>query len=284
MIRLILRITAVIVVLVLVAMVVVWTHLDRVAAAALVTGVENTGEVPCEVDRVSLSLLRGRIEIDNLVVSNPPKFAEADMFTVASATLDLRIGSLVNRPIHIEELEIIEPMVRLEPGWGGSNVKVFLDNVQRNTAPAAPDQKEAEPAEEPVRLYVDRLLIKDATVQIGSGFGRPALAVKLQTIELADIRGDDGKGVTAGELTAMILMQLVREGAIQADLNVGDLIPAALSERFDKGATVISDLGKAAARRAAEEGAKQAGKDAGSRALEAVKSPFGADPDEPEAE
>ena len=63
MIKRILIVLGAIVLLLVIAAVVLWIYIDRVAAAALTRGVEYAGDVKCEVADVSVSLLSGRIGI-----------------------------------------------------------------------------------------------------------------------------------------------------------------------------------------------------------------------------
>lgn len=225
-----------IVLLLVIAAVVLWIYIDRVAAAALTRGVEYAGDVKCEVADVSVSLLSGRIGISELAIKNPKGYPEADMFSLARADLDVRVGSLWSPPAHVQRLELTKPLIRVEAGRGGSNVRVFLDNVQRKLG--ASDEK---PDEEPTRMWVDKLVIKDATVRIGTGLTkRELLSVTLETVELKDIRGKDEQGVTSGELAAMIVYDLVRRSAMKGKLDFKLLVPPDLTKGL---ATVLQSTG-----------------------------------------
>ncbi|MFW6155284.1 MAG: hypothetical protein ACOC95_08715 [Planctomycetota bacterium] len=227
------------VVLVLVVAV-VWIYLDTIAARAIVTSIETTGEVPASVDDVSLSVFRGRMGIDDLVLGNPRGFPEATMFRVDRAEVDVELGSLFGDPIHVETLEVRAPFVRVDAGLKGTNVQAFLANI-REKAGAPPERREAPPTE-PTRLIVDHLLIRDAQVSLGAGFTRAEVTATLPTVELTDIRGEKGRGVTPAQLAAVIVVELVKQGAGKLDVNLGDLIPADLVE----GIQAIREVGREA--------------------------------------
>jgi len=289
--KVLLRITAAIAVLILVAVLIVWVHVDRVAAVALTTDLERAGNVPCAVDRVRISLLRGRAEVTDFELSNPPKFSEEAMFSVNTASMRLPLASMLDRPIHIRELTMPAPMVRVEAGQGSSNVMIFLGNVGRHSAaealaaatteaeklePTKTEGEELEPmaearkpetptdeAERPqpptaetdkpeatteekfVRVTIDRLVIEDATVTFSEGIGRPATPINVANLELSEIRGIDGKGVTYGELTGLVLMNLIRKAAPEAELDPATFIPTTASDRLDRAATVVPDIDEA---------------------------------------
>lgn len=236
MIKKLLRIVLVLVLVVILGLVALWIYIDRVAAAALIRGVEYAGDVPCRVDKVSVSLLGGSVGVKGLAIRNPKGFPEADMFAIQRADVKVETRSLWNQPVHVEKLEIIQPLVRLEGGLGKSNVQVFLSNVKSKVGgdKAGPEEK---PEGEPTRLIVDRLLLQDATVQFGSGVSSVSIvSVKLKTVELADIRGRDGKGVTSGELAAKIVYELVRRGAIEGDFELGKFVSEDVGQAFEKAA------------------------------------------------
>jgi len=211
------RLLGAVVVLAVVVAVGLWLYLDRVAARVLTGGVRYAGEVPCEVDSVHLSVLSGRIEIEGLSVGNPEGFSDAEMFVVGRAEVDARFGSLLDPPVHVRRLEIVRPVVRIEAGRGGTNVSVFMDTVERKMGRAA--------AAGQVRLLVDELIIRDATVKLGSGVGALSLAeIRLETVELSDLHGTDGQGVTTGELAAAVVLELTLRGVIEGDWELKSIL------------------------------------------------------------
>jgi len=219
------------VVLAVVAGVVALLYVDRIAAAAITNGVEYVGEVRCTVDEVDVSVLGGDVGIRELRIMNPSGYPEAVMFSLGRAKLAVKTRSLWNRPLHVRQLEIVKPLVRVEAGRGGSNVRVFLQAVQSNLGA---DQQKQEAESPPTRLRIDRLLLQDATVQIGSGLTQRELAqITLSKVEMSDIRGENDQGVTPGELAAMIVFELVRAGAVKGNLDFSNLIPPELVKGLD---------------------------------------------------
>jgi len=222
-IKALLRLAAVLAVFAAASAAVLWLYIDRVAAAALTRGIEQAGDVACEVRGVGVSILGGSVEIDSLAVRNPAGYPDADMFDVGGAHATLRPGTLWNQPIHVKCLRLVRPVIRVEAGVGGSNIKVFLENIARNLR--EPDGTEAAPT----RLFVDRLVLTDGVVRIGSGFSTMKLMdITVDSAELTGIRGRDGAGATIGELTAMVVLEMLRRGAAAGDVNLHALVPPQL--------------------------------------------------------
>ncbi|NLF30164.1 MAG: hypothetical protein GX591_04660 [Planctomycetes bacterium] len=226
---------------VVLAVVLVWISLGSIAARVIVASIEKTGEVPAAVDDVSISVFGGRMGIDGLVVGNPQGFPEATMFSIDQAEVAVRLRSLLGDPIHVQTLEILSPSVRVDAGLQGTNVQAFLANVQRKLG--VPESREpAEAPSEPKRLVIDRLLIRDARVHLAAGLVPAEVTATLPTVELTDIRGDQGRGVTPAQLAALIVVELVKQGAGQLDADLDDLIPPDLIEDIEQVRELGEDL------------------------------------------
>ena len=267
---------------------VVWIYLGSIAARVLVGSIETTGEVPAAVDDVTISVLRGRVGIDELVVGNPQGFPEATMFRVDQAEVAVELGSLFGDPIHVETLEVLSPFVRVDAGPRGTNIQVFLANTQRKVGAPEPPEPAERPAE-PTRLVVDRLLIRDAKVSLGAGFAQAEVTATLPVVELTDIRGDQGQGVTPAQLAALIVVELVKQGADKLDVDLGDLIPADLIEGIEEIRKVGEDIlerGREALERGEGtlEDLEDAGRDAAEDVRQRIEGIFDDGQDEPPAD
>jgi hypothetical protein len=220
MLKVILRIVVLLVLLAVVLGVVVVIYVDRLAAKTLTEGVEHAGGVACTAEGVDLSLLSGRLRIRRLAVMNPPGYSQGSMFVAEGAEVKVKTRSLWNQPVHVRRLEIEKLLISIEGGGQGTNVKVFLENAKRRLA--ANDAKRT-------RMWVDKVVIRQATVRFGGGVVEEGLMdIDLESIELLDIRGPNGRGVTTGGLTAMIVLELVRKAALAGDLNVKTFVPPEL--------------------------------------------------------
>ena len=211
-----------IVVLLVVAAGVLWFYLDAAAKKALTEGVKYAGGVECKAESVTVSLLDGSAGIRGLAIMNPQGYRESEMFGIASADVEIQTSSLWNKPVHIRKLEIVKPVVRIETGRGGNNISVFLKHVKDTVGGAETPEKDV-----PTRMIVDRLVLRDATIRIGSSVaGRSVGDIKLPLVELKDIRGEGDRGVTSGELAGMIVLELVRQAAAKVPgLTLYNLIP-----------------------------------------------------------
>ena len=199
-----------------------WVWFDRVVKAALVRGVENVGEAPCTVEKVRASLLSGKVRLEGLCVRNPKGYPDACMLTVEDIRIELEVGSLRHGPVRVRSLRILRPSIRVEGGPDGSNVRTFLETAKRNLA--------AQSGGGQTRLIIDWLRIEDAAVHVASGVSnRGLMDINLSSIELTNLRGRDGQGVTAGELAATLMVEMLHQAAIEGQLDFRNLIPPELA-------------------------------------------------------
>jgi len=231
-----LRIVLIVVLLAVIAAGVLMVYLDRLAATVLTEGIEAVGEAPCQVERVHVSLWEGLAVIDGLSILNPGGYPDGKMLDASRVNVRMRVGSLWDQPLDIHQLELVEPMIRVEPGEGGSNIGVFVANVQHNLG-----------LEDQIRMRVDKLLVRDATICFGGGIGNGDLMrIPLAGLELSNIHGPEGKGLTAGELSAAILMELVRNAVQAGDIELESIIPPEVLKGLDTIMIVPSTILKSA--------------------------------------
>ncbi|MBR4223147.1 MAG: AsmA family protein [Victivallales bacterium] len=106
------------------------------AGTLIKTGIQTIGSkvTKCDitVEDVSLSILRGHLRIDNLVVKNPEGFKTPSAFTLTKIEVKLVPTSLLSDRIIINEVEIIAPEVTYElaPLKLTSNIGVIQKNVE----------------------------------------------------------------------------------------------------------------------------------------------------------
>jgi hypothetical protein len=220
MLKKLLRVLAVLLVLLIVAAIVVWLYIDHVAARVLTGSVGYAGEVPCAVESVQVSVLSGSIAVHALHVGNPSGYAPGSMLVLRQAELDVRVGSLWDRPLHIRRLEVSGVVLSIQGGKGGTNVDAFIGNVRRKIGQEGPEGPR-------FRLRVDHLALRDATVRVGRGLGgNSILTIHLDALDLENVHGENGRGVTPGELVAGIARELVGQGALEAKIDLASLLPS----------------------------------------------------------
>lgn len=191
-----------------------WLYLDHVVAAALTRGVQSATGCECTVERTNVGPLSGRMSLTSLVIRNPRGYRAGEMLRMDSIRLSVDPWTLRHQPVHVRHMEVDQPVVRIEAGAEGPNIRLFLARVEQSLGPLE------------ARLKVDRLVVRCARLQIGSGLdGQPAAEIVLGSIEMKDLTGRDGQGVTPSELAGLLVTEMLQRAALEGRLNVAALLP-----------------------------------------------------------
>jgi len=126
--------------------------------------------VPVTVKSISLALLRGKVEIQGLVVSNPPGYANPTIFELGDGVVNLDIGSLMSDTIKIQLIKLDNTKLTIEQKGLTNNLKEILDKLpkEEQKEPAPTTEKKAEPTAEKSgkNLTITRLEITGTNVQV----------------------------------------------------------------------------------------------------------------------
>jgi uncharacterized protein involved in outer membrane biogenesis len=216
------------VLIVVVAVLLVGFFLD----SAIRKGVETVGPRVTKVDvklaSVSLSLLSGAGAMKGLVIGNPEGYKTPSAISVGSASLVVQPGSIFSDKIVIRSVKVEAPEITFETDLKNNNLNQILANVQASSGGGSTPAKPAEApssqdAKANKKLQVDEFVIAGGRVNVSV----TALGVKPMTVALPEIRlhdlGQGPDGITAAELTKLVLQAIEKEAAQASSGAVADL-------------------------------------------------------------
>jgi hypothetical protein len=210
--RKILRIVL-LVIIVLVVSIVVLIHLF--GNRALRIGIEAAGtktlNVGVSVEDVDLSILGGKVVLQNLLVNNPPGYQHKQLLELESAQIKVRVKSLLSDVVNIKDIKLDGMTVVLEQrGISGNNLQDVIKSIPSK------DKQGAEPSGK--KLHIDNLEISDVTVKVkllsvvpGTG---DTIPLKLRPIKMTNL-GSDNKldaAVLAGKILVAIAGGIAEQG------------------------------------------------------------------------
>lgn len=236
------------------------------AIGSKVTGTEVT------LGGVDLSLLRGSLELRDFVVGNPEGYNTPNLMSVGRIYVKLDLLSVFSDTVHIQAIEILDPVITYEVGMGNSNVGMLLKHLDGG-GPAADSEESAEkPSETPTaadagqgggkKVVIDQVSVKGGSVHLSAKLMQgTAVPVPLPPITINGIgkSGDDGR---ADEGASMV----------EAGGRILKSICASAVDVAGKAWSGLVDVGKSAGKAIGEAG-KAAGKAIG-EAAGAVKKLF----------
>lgn len=234
--------------LILIALIALLIFIDPIIKGV----VENFGPeiagVRFELEDISVSLFRGRVEIKNLYMYNPEGFNSEYAVKLGDVAMETEVMSWIGKKkAIIREIRLRDVTVNYEapfPKLTESNLQAILDHVQKVAgqqasqtqsapeesapAPEEPAEKPAEepaekPVEEPVeesapaaeeddqrRFQLDKLIIENVQLAVVIK-NRPEIRIPI-TITLPEMGpvGTDEKGLTGTEIAFALAAEIVR--------------------------------------------------------------------------
>ena len=224
--------TILIVALVLVAVIgaglyYVFTNLDAIVKAAIEDVGSQTTQTAVRVDDVEIALTDGAGTIRGLSVANPKGFESPNAFLLGAGETQIDIKSLTKGPITIDKVIVRKSQVFYEMNKEReSNLNQLYKNIAASTAGGA--DKPAAESDEP-RLRIRRFQLADATVEANVVPLNKKYTLKLPTIELENLGGENG--ATPSEISRQVLNTITQRAlAAVKQAGIGEKVQALKSE------------------------------------------------------
>src|SRR5262245_20358478 len=159
--RLVLVVGGLLVVLV-VALVVAFVFIDRLARTGIQAGATYALGVPTTLDQADVGVFAGTFEMRGLQISNPQGFASDKFMTLGKGGVAVSLGSLSSDTVELPKLELDTLNLALEKNNQGSNYQVLLNNLKRFE-----DKSKEKPAAEAEgkKFVIREVLIRKVTVK-----------------------------------------------------------------------------------------------------------------------
>jgi hypothetical protein len=157
------RILLVVVLLLVIAGVVVYFYLDTIVKHAVERQSTNSLNLTTTLDSARLSLLGGKVNLNQLQIASPQGFSAPHMFELGQLGLEVSYGQLRQDPVRVSKILIDQPKFVLEQNDGKMNFKAAMDQLPKSdSAPSDPNAK-------PVKVIIDELTINNATIDVRMG-------------------------------------------------------------------------------------------------------------------
>lgn len=166
------RILLLVVLLITAAVYILHLSLDSIICSATQRQATASLGVQTTLASANLSILGGKLDLENLQVSSPPNFSAPKIFTLGGIAVAVHYGQLIGSPIHIQQIVIDHPVLVVEQ----SNLKLNLDALlhQESQSPKTSGGQETQP----IKLVIDELDLNDAQVNFMPGI--PGLSESIQ--------------------------------------------------------------------------------------------------------
>ena len=232
----------VIVLLVVTVLLIIDLFADRAVKIGIETAATKTLNIGVDIDDIDLSIIGGKLAMQNLIIKNPPGYQHDKLLELRNANIEVNVKSLLNDVVNIREIRLDGMEVTIEQrGVSGNNLQDVIA--------AIPKSQETKDEPSGKKLHIDNLEISDITVKVkllpvpGKA---DTVTLEISPIKMTDL-GSDNKLDTA-ELTSRILLAIASGVAEQG---VG-VLPKNMVDTMQSTLEKTIDIGKAASEKGQE--------------------------------
>ena len=231
-----------ILILIILAVVAINLFADRAVRVGIETAATKTLNVGVSVSNVDLSIMGGKLALQNLLINNPPGYQHDKLLQLKNAEIEVDVKSLLSDVVNIKEIKLDGVNVVLEQrGISGNNLQDVITAIRNGS-------KEGEGK----KLRVDNLEISNITVRMKLP-SVPAqddtITLELSTIRMTNLGYDNKLDMAdlSGEIVLAIANRVVEQGVgvLPKDI-ITTLIPT-LDKTIDLSTRIIEsteDIGK----------------------------------------
>jgi hypothetical protein len=240
-----LRIILLVIVIAVAAAIVIFDlFADRIVKMGIEAAATKTLNVRVSVDNAKLSIMGGRLALQNLLIDNPPGYEHDKLLELKDATIAVDVRSLLSDVVHIREIKLDGADVVLEQrGISGNNLQDVIKAI-----PSGPEA-EGGPGAAGKKLHIDNLEISNITVKVkllpvpGKA---DTVTLKLSPIRMTNL-GSDNKldtAVLSGKILLAIASGVAKEGVGVLPKEMVDAMGSTLGKTIDLSKKIIEDRGK----------------------------------------
>ncbi len=249
-----------ILILVIAALVLIDIFGERAVKIGIEAAATKTLNVGVSIDEVELSIMGGKLGIENLSINNPTGYQYEKLLELKDGEIQVEVRSLLSDVVEIREIKLDGVKLVLEQKGLSNNLQEIIKTI------SARSKAKDEPKKVGKKLHIDNLEITNVVVKVKllPVPGKiDTIPLKLSPIKMTDL-GSDNKLDTAA-LTGKILLALA-DGVAKQGIGV---LPKEILDPMKKTLETTLDIGKAATK----EGGKliEAGKDVGKGVVEGLK-------------
>ena len=219
--KIVVRASVVLVLLLVVGVVVALFSLDSVAKGIVERQGSKAVGTAVGLDSISIRPIAGSAKIAGLSVANPEGYRAPSILSVKRGEVEVRVGSLLSDRPEVPKIEIDGVAVSIEQKIGGSNLKDLLRGMKDASDQAPKDPTTGD--EEVQRFQVDRLTIRDIAVTaqiIPVGGGVSDLTFTIEEVEVEDLDEGNAEGLLmdelVGKVVGAVMAAVVEQLAIKA--------------------------------------------------------------------
>jgi len=229
-------------ILIIIAVLAVNLFADRAVRVGIESSATKTLNVGVSVSNVDLSIMAGKLALQNLLINNPPGYRHDKLLQLKNAEIEIDVKSLLSDVVNIREIKLDGVNVVLEQrGVSSNNLQDVITSI-RSTS------KEGEGKS----LRVDNLEMSNITVQmklLPDTAQDDTITLELSPIRMTNLGRDNKMDMAdlSGEIVLAIANRLVEQGVGVLPKDIITTLTPTLDKTIDLSTRIIEgteDIGK----------------------------------------
>ncbi len=225
-----------ILILIILAVVAVNLFADYAVRVGIETAATKTLNVGVSVGNVDLSIMAGKLALQNLLINNPPGYQHEKLLELKSAKIEIDVKSLLSDVVNIKEIKLDGVNVVIEQrGISGNNLQDVIAAIHSGSKD---DQTSGK------KLHIDNLEMSNVTVQIkllpvpGKA---DTVTLNLSPIRMTNLGGDNKMDTAAlsGKILLAIAHGVAKQGVGILPKEIVEPITSALGKTIDLSKGII---------------------------------------------
>lgn len=247
--KIILIVAGVVVVLIVGLVIFLTLSLDSLVKKGVETVGPQITQTEMKLDKASISVLSGSGALHGFHIGNPEGYKSPSAIKFGEASVGVRPMSVLSDKIHVTHVKVVGPEITFEGALGSkNNLSKIMENVEAATGGGSaqkPADKSADSGASK-KLQVDDFLISGAKVNVTlTALGGRQLTLSIPDIHMTNL-GSGPEGITAGELTKLVLKNINKETFEAIQKSVADVGKQAADALKDMGKGGTNSINKAA--------------------------------------
>jgi len=200
-----------VIIVIIVALVAFYFFMGGILKKGITTAGPAVMGVPIELESIAADPIRGKVEVEKLIIHNASEFKTAYAFKIDSFKFAFEPLSALGDTIHIEEITIDGATI-ISDGLAADNHRQILKNIQKGQTSKKSESPEKSSNEKPAKakkVIIDHFTFKNSALQIIVE-GEEITKVDFPKVELEQI-GTKGNAITVSEALAQIYTAIASE-------------------------------------------------------------------------
>lgn len=223
-------------ILIVVAVVAVNLFADYAVRVGIETAATKTLNVGVSVSNVDLSIMDGKLTLQNLLIDNPPGYRHDKLLELKSAKIEVDVKSLLSDVVNIKEIKLDGVNVVLEQrGISGNNLQDVIAAIHSGSKDGQTSGK---------KLHIDNLEMSNVTVQMKL-LPMPGkvdtVTLNLSPIRMTNLGGDNKLDTAAlsGKILLAIAHGVAKQGVGVLPKDIVDTMTSTLGKTIDLSKGII---------------------------------------------